>query len=173
MGVGISYERGAPETRTPTSGSRCMCRECGDRGRPGSPGCRKESEARMVKVNFLTLSARPAGLSKVLYPWPDPPTPLLLTPTPTSGSRCMCRECGSNKASFWTRMRTSTARDPHSPCSSRSPPLSLYLSRCLSRTHTHAYTNPHTHADTHTKPVWGGVTGALQQHPTAGNTVGS
>ena len=51
----------------------------GDRGRPGSPGCHEESEARMVKVNFLTLSDPPAGLSKLLYRWPERPTPLLLT----------------------------------------------------------------------------------------------
>ena len=46
------------------------------RGRPGSPGCHEESEARMVKVNLLT---PPAGLSERLYPWPDAPIPLLLT----------------------------------------------------------------------------------------------
>ena len=34
----------------------------GNRGRPGSPGCHKESEARMVKVIFLTSSAPPRRL---------------------------------------------------------------------------------------------------------------
>jgi len=45
--------------------SRWRCR-----GRPGSPGCHEESEARLVKANLLTLSN-----------WciRDPPIPLLLT----------------------------------------------------------------------------------------------
>ena len=35
----------------------------GNRERPGSPGCHEESEARMVKVNVLTLSASPRRLN--------------------------------------------------------------------------------------------------------------
>ena len=31
-----------------------------------------------MKVDLLTLTLPPAGLSKLLYPWPDPPIPLLL-----------------------------------------------------------------------------------------------
>ena len=63
-----------------------------DRGRAGNRGClgsperHEESEARMLKVNWLTLSAPPTGLSKLLYPWPDPPIPLQLTPLCTAGA---------------------------------------------------------------------------------------
>ena len=38
----------------------------GNRGRPGSPGCHEESEARMVKVNLLTLSASPRRLKSTV-----------------------------------------------------------------------------------------------------------
>ena len=48
----------------------------GNSGHPTSPGCHEESEARIAKVNYALY---PAGLRKLLYPWPDPPTPVLLT----------------------------------------------------------------------------------------------
>ena len=66
------HRRGVPRDRG----------RAGNRGCLGSPGCHEESEARMLKVNWLTLSAPPAGLSKLLYPWPDPPIPLLQTAKP-------------------------------------------------------------------------------------------
>ena len=62
----------------------------GNRGRPGSQGCHEESEARMVKVNVLTLSASPAGLSKLLYMWPDSPILLLLN----AGTDCRAASGG-------------------------------------------------------------------------------
>jgi len=65
----------------------------GNRGRPGSPGCHEESEARMVKVNLLP----PAGLSKLLNPWPDPPTPLLLNLSCGGSGRSL--EAGSARES--------------------------------------------------------------------------
>ena len=52
--------------------------QLGNRGRPGTLGCHEESEARVVKVHSLTSSASQHWLKKLLYPWLDPPIPLLL-----------------------------------------------------------------------------------------------
>jgi len=128
-----------------------MCRECGDKGRPGSPGCRKESEARMMKVNFLTLSARPAGLSKLLYPWPDPPRPLLITPNTEYRIALHVSRMWKQQGVF-----LDPNADQHRPRSAltmllkKSAPLSLSLSLSLSRTHTHTRIHKHTHTRTHT-----------------------
>ena len=61
--------------------------EVGNRARPGSPGCHEESQVRMMKANLLTLSTSSRRLSKLLYPWSDPPIPLPLTGTWTLRAR--------------------------------------------------------------------------------------
>ena len=83
-GWALSYERGTSEAKTahfgfdssgysfdmtlhPSSQQLRFPRvvpvyPLGNGGRPGSPGCHEESEARMVKVNLLSLSAPPRRL---------------------------------------------------------------------------------------------------------------
>ena len=51
----------------------------GNKGCPGIPGCHEESEARMGKVNLLTLSAPPRRLEEIVVS--------LTTPTNTSATK--------------------------------------------------------------------------------------
>ena len=94
----------------------------GSRERSGGPGCHEEPEARMVKVNLLVLSAPPRQL---LYPWPDPPTPLLVKLVLIRDQTSLPTEASKQGQAF---------------------SLTHALSHSLPHSHSHSHSHSHCHS---------------------------